>query len=175
MKKVIATAAAPGAIGPYSQAIEANGFVFASGQIPLDPATGAFVPGGVAEQAEQALKNLAAVLAWCVVGCMAWMQDGGLGEPPDRFKRQAARFYEDSDTLQQFIDEECTTGGRGSVARVRVKEFCDRYRDWLREPIKRKTITALMKRKGYIPHRYGDWGQCFDGLEMNNRDIFSIT
>ena len=41
MKKVIATAAAPGAIGPYSQAIEANGFVFASGQIPLDPATGA--------------------------------------------------------------------------------------------------------------------------------------
>ena len=68
MKKVIATAAAPGAIGPYSQAIEANGFVFASGQIPLDPATGAFVPGGVEEQAEQALfrtalKNLAAVLA----------------------------------------------------------------------------------------------------------------
>lgn len=120
-------------------------------------------------------ENLAAVLAWCVVGCMAWMQDGGLGEPPDRFKRQAARFYEDSDTLQQFIDEECTTGGAGSVARVRVKEFCDRYRDWLREPIKRKTITALMKRKGYIPHKYGDWGQCFDGLEMNNRDIFSIT
>lgn len=120
-------------------------------------------------------ENLAAVLAWCVVGCMAWMQDGGLGEPPDRFKRQAARFYEDSDTLQQFIDEECTTGGPGSVARVRVKEFCDRYRDWLREPIKRKTITALMKRKGYIPHKYGDWGQCFDGLEMNNRDIFSIT
>ena len=64
MKKVIATAAAPGAIGPYSQAIEANGFVFASGQIPLDPATGAFVPGGVAEQA---LKNLAAVLA--AAGC----------------------------------------------------------------------------------------------------------
>ena len=67
MKKVIATAAAPGAIGPYSQAIEANGFVFASGQIPLDPATGAFVPGGVEEQAEQALKNLAAVLA--AAGC----------------------------------------------------------------------------------------------------------
>ena len=67
MKKVIATAAAPGAIGPYSQAIEANGFVFASGQIPLDPATGAFVPGGVEEQVEQALKNLAAVLA--AAGC----------------------------------------------------------------------------------------------------------
>ena len=114
------------------------------------------------------------MLAWCVVGCMAWMQDGGLGEPPDRFKRQAARFYEDSDTLQQFIDEECTTGEPGSKARVRVKEFCNRYRDWLSEPIKRKTIMALMKRKGYIPHRYDTWGQCFDGLEMNNQDSFSI-
>ena len=63
MKTVISTAAAPGAIGPYSQAIEANGFVFVSGQIPLDPATGALVPGGVDEQAEQSLKNLKAVLA----------------------------------------------------------------------------------------------------------------
>ena len=63
MKTVISTAAAPGAIGPYSQAIEANGFVFVSGQIPLDPATGALVPGGVEVQAEQSLKNLKAVLA----------------------------------------------------------------------------------------------------------------
>ena len=70
MKTVIATTAAPGAIGPYSQAIEANGFVFVSGQIPLDPATGAFVPGGVEEQAEQSLKNLKAVLAGagCTLG-----------------------------------------------------------------------------------------------------------
>lgn len=67
MKSVIATAAAPGAIGPYSQAIEANGFVFASGQLPLDPATSAFVPGGVEAQAEQCLKNLTAVLA--AAGC----------------------------------------------------------------------------------------------------------
>ena len=63
MKTVISTAAAPGAIGPYSQAIEANGFVFVSGQIPLDPATGVLVPGGVEVQAEQSLKNLRAVLA----------------------------------------------------------------------------------------------------------------
>ena len=70
MKTVIATTAAPGAIGPYSQAIEANGFVFVSGQLPLDPATGAFVPGGVEEQAEQSLKNLKAVLAGagCTLG-----------------------------------------------------------------------------------------------------------
>lgn len=69
MKKVISTAAAPGAVGPYSQAIEANGFVFVSGQIPLDPVTGAFVAGGTAEQAEQCLKNLLAVLA--AAGCTA--------------------------------------------------------------------------------------------------------
>ena len=49
MKHVISTTTAPGAVGPYSQAIEANGFVFVSGQLPLDPATGAFVPGGKAE------------------------------------------------------------------------------------------------------------------------------
>ena len=50
MKKVIFTEKAPAAIGPYSQAVEVNGMVFLSGQIPVDPATGEFVPGGVAEQ-----------------------------------------------------------------------------------------------------------------------------
>ena len=53
---------APAAIGPYSQAIVANGFVFTAGQIALDPATGQVVAGGVAEQTEQVLKNLTAVL-----------------------------------------------------------------------------------------------------------------
>ena len=47
MKRVISTTAAPGAVGPYSQAVEANGFVFVSGQLPLDPATGAFVKATV--------------------------------------------------------------------------------------------------------------------------------
>ena len=60
MKHVISTTTAPGAVGPYSQAIEANGFVFVSGQLPLDPATGAFVPGGTSEQAEQSIKNVLA-------------------------------------------------------------------------------------------------------------------
>ncbi len=69
MKQVIATTSAPSAIGPYSQAIEANGFVFVSGQLPLDPATGAFVDGGIAEQAEQSIKNLLAVLN--TAGCTA--------------------------------------------------------------------------------------------------------
>lgn len=62
MKEIIQTEHAPAAIGPYSQAIKGNGLVFASGQIPTDPATGQFVAGGIAEQTEQVLKNLAAVL-----------------------------------------------------------------------------------------------------------------
>lgn len=62
MSEIISTDKAPGAIGPYSQAVKANGMLFCSGQIPIDPATGEFVPGGVAEQTEQVFKNLIAVL-----------------------------------------------------------------------------------------------------------------
>ena len=61
-KNIIATKNAPGAIGPYSQGIKANGFVFASGQIGLDPATGEFVKGGIVEQSRQALLNVKNVL-----------------------------------------------------------------------------------------------------------------
>lgn len=60
--KAIATKEAPAAIGPYSQAIEVNGFVYASGQIPIDPATGAFVEGGIQEQTRQALTNAQNIL-----------------------------------------------------------------------------------------------------------------
>lgn len=60
--KQISTTAAPGAIGPYSQAIEANGFVYASGQLPIDPATSAFPEGGVKEQTRQSLLNAQAIL-----------------------------------------------------------------------------------------------------------------
>lgn len=62
MKRVITTKEAPQAIGPYSQAIEAAGYVFTSGQIALDPATGQFVNGGIAEQTEQVLRNLSNLL-----------------------------------------------------------------------------------------------------------------
>lgn len=61
-KKVIHTDLAPAAIGPYSQAIEVNGFVFASGQIPIDPATGEMVANDVKEQARRALTNASEVL-----------------------------------------------------------------------------------------------------------------
>lgn len=62
MKKAVHTEQAPAVIGPYSQAIEANGFVYASGQIPIDPATGNFVEGGIEEQARQCLTNASHIL-----------------------------------------------------------------------------------------------------------------
>ncbi len=60
--KALHTDKAPKAIGPYSQAIEANGFVFASGQLPVDPMTGEFAPGGIKEQTRQSLLNAQSVL-----------------------------------------------------------------------------------------------------------------
>ena len=62
-KNAIYTKSAPDAVGPYSQAISAGDLVITSGQIPLDPATGAMVEGGIVEQTEQVMKNLQAVLA----------------------------------------------------------------------------------------------------------------
>ena len=63
MKQIISTAAAPAAIGPYSQGVDGGSVVITSGQLPLDPATGAFAAGGVAGQTRQSLENVQAVLA----------------------------------------------------------------------------------------------------------------
>jgi 2-iminobutanoate/2-iminopropanoate deaminase len=60
--KVISTKKAPAAIGPYSQAIQVGNLVYTSGQIPIDPATGAFVEGGIKEQTRQSLSNVRAIL-----------------------------------------------------------------------------------------------------------------
>ncbi|MBQ8607190.1 MAG: RidA family protein [Bacteroidaceae bacterium] len=62
MKKVISTVKAPAAIGPYSQAIEVNGMLFLSGQIPVDPSTGEIVEGGIKEQTKQVFENIKNVL-----------------------------------------------------------------------------------------------------------------
>lgn len=62
MKQVVKTGRAPEAIGPYSQAIKAGGFVFVSGQIAIDPETGQFVSGGITEQTRQVMKNVSAIL-----------------------------------------------------------------------------------------------------------------
>jgi 2-iminobutanoate/2-iminopropanoate deaminase len=62
MKKIIHTEKAPAAIGPYSQAIEINGTLYISGQVPVNPATGKVVEGGITEQTQQVMKNIAAIL-----------------------------------------------------------------------------------------------------------------
>ena len=83
MREVIATANGPQAIGPYSQAIKANGFIFLSGQTALDPATQQLVSGGIAEQTERVLKNLEAILQAAgssldkVVHCSVFLKDIG--------------------------------------------------------------------------------------------------
>lgn len=63
MKKVFATTNAPGAIGPYSQAVQAGGMVFVSGQLPIDPATGAFAGDDIKSQTRQSLTNIKNILA----------------------------------------------------------------------------------------------------------------
>lgn len=62
MKKIISSNNAPAAIGPYSQAIEVNGFVYVSGQLPIDPKTGEFPQGGIKEQTQQSFENIKAIL-----------------------------------------------------------------------------------------------------------------
>jgi len=62
MKQIINTKNAPSAIGPYSQAVEVNGTLYISGQVPIDPATGKVIEGGINEQAEQVMKNIGAIL-----------------------------------------------------------------------------------------------------------------
>ena len=115
MRQIVQTKQAPDAIGPYSQAVIANGFVFTSGQIPIDPATGQFVSGGIAEQTQQVLKNLKAVLEAAGTGLqqvvkttvyLADMQDFTAmnevyatffgAEPPARSTVQAARLPKDA-------------------------------------------------------------------------------
>ena len=72
MLKPVSTSNAPAAIGPYSQAIVAGGFIYVSGQLPIDPSTGAFVEGGIKEQTRQSLTNAQAILreAGADLGCV---------------------------------------------------------------------------------------------------------
>lgn len=120
----------------------------------------------------KAPENMAAVLKWCLDGCRMWQQEG-LGKAPKRFEQELEGFYASSDTLQDFIDEACTIGQPGSKARVSVKMFCDAYRNWTRDDVKRKTVVTLMKRKGYNTHRFNNTGQCFIGIELNGIDLLS--
>jgi 2-iminobutanoate/2-iminopropanoate deaminase len=113
-KKTIHTSAAPKAIGPYSQAVVSQGVAYLSGQIPLDPQTGALNTGGIAEQTRQVLDNLAAVLSACgcslesVLKVNVYLRDMGdfaamnevyasyfAADPPARAAIQAARLPKD--------------------------------------------------------------------------------
>jgi len=114
MKKIISTDNAPAAIGPYSQAVAANGFVFLSGQIPLDPASGQLIAGGIREQTRRVLENLKAVLTASgsslgqVVKTTVYLKDMGefaamnevyseyfTDQPPARATVEAARLPKD--------------------------------------------------------------------------------
>jgi len=129
VKDIVATDRAPRAIGPYSQAVRAGDLVFASGQIPIDPATGEFVAGGVAEQTEQVLRNLTAVFEAAGVGMnqivkttvfLADMDDFTAmnevygrffgAEPPARATVQAARLPRDA---RVEIEAIAVIGNRG--------------------------------------------------------------
>jgi 2-iminobutanoate/2-iminopropanoate deaminase len=115
VKQIVRTDDAPQAIGPYSQAVVAGGFVYTSGQIPTDPATGQFVEGGVSEQTRQVLRNLSKVLEAAgtslerVVKTTVFLADMGDfaemnevyalffgGNPPARSTVQAARLPRDA-------------------------------------------------------------------------------
>jgi len=114
MKKVISTDRAPKAIGPYSQAVIANGIAYLSGQIPLDPVTNQLVAGGIVEQTERVLENIKALLEACgtsldaVVKTTVYLKDMGefqamnevygryfTGSPPARATVQAAKLPRD--------------------------------------------------------------------------------
>jgi 2-iminobutanoate/2-iminopropanoate deaminase len=114
MRQVIATEHAPKAIGPYSQAIRANGLIFVSGQTPIDPATQQLINGSIGEQTERVLRNIEAILTQAgsamakVVRCGVFLKDMNdftamnevygkffKSEPPARTTIQAARLPKD--------------------------------------------------------------------------------
>jgi 2-iminobutanoate/2-iminopropanoate deaminase len=114
MRQVIATNGAPKAIGPYSQAIRANGFIFVSGQTPIDPANQQLISGSIGEQTERVLRNIEAILQQAgssmakIVRCGVFLKDmndfAAMNEvyakffpndPPARSTVQAARLPKD--------------------------------------------------------------------------------
>ena len=106
-KHVVSTESAPAAIGPYSQAVVAGDWLFASGQIPIDPATGTLVGGPVADQTERVLKNLAAVLEAAgaslghVVKCTCYLKDmGAFAEMNEVY----ARFFGESPPARAAVE-----------------------------------------------------------------------
>jgi len=108
-KIVVSTEMAPGAIGPYSQGIKANGFIFVSGQLPLDPNTGTFAEGGIENQTKQSLTNIKNVLE-------------GAGSGLDKvvkttvFLKNIADFTAMNSVYSEFFKKECPARSAFQVA-----------------------------------------------------------
>lgn len=111
MKQIVSTSKAPAAIGPYSQATEAGGFLFISGQLPIDPATGVFAPGAVSEQTRQSLKNIGAILEEAGCGFQNVVKTTVFLQSMDDFAAMNAVYSE-------FFTENCPARAAVEVARL---------------------------------------------------------
>jgi 2-iminobutanoate/2-iminopropanoate deaminase len=111
MREVIATQNAPQAIGPYSQAIRANGFIFVSGQIPVNPATQQIVEGDVAKQTEQVLANLEAILKAAGSGLDKVVRTGV-------FLKDMSEFAAMNDVYARFFPQNAPARSTVEVARL---------------------------------------------------------
>ncbi len=111
MREVISTPNAPAAIGPYSQAIRANGFLFISGQIPVDPTTQKLVEGGVAVQTEQVLRNLEAILKAAGSGLDKVVRTGV-------FLKDMGEFTAMNDVYERFFPQSAPARSTVEVARL---------------------------------------------------------
>ena len=123
--KAIITSKAPAAIGPYSQAIEAGGFVFASGQLPINPATGAFPEGGIKEQTRQSILNAKAILeeAGCtlanVVKTTVLLAD--IADFADMNEVYASFFYEPFPARSAFAVRDLPKGALVEIEMIAAK------------------------------------------------------
>lgn len=128
MKTVIATAAAPAAIGPYSQAIQVGNMLFTSGQIPIDPATSQFVEGGIKEQTTQVFANLKAVLAEAgytfddVVKTTVFLADMSLFVPMNEvYASQFSGIFSGTvGCCRKRVAQRCIGGNRGNRREVKT-------------------------------------------------------
>lgn len=125
MKHPISTPAAPAAIGPYSQGIQAGNFVFTSGQLPIDPATGAFPDGGIREQTRQSLTNVQAILRQAgldmadVVKTTVFMAD--MGDFAEMNSIYAEFFPEPCPTRSAFAVKTLPKGALVEIEAIAVK------------------------------------------------------
>jgi 2-iminobutanoate/2-iminopropanoate deaminase len=111
MREIISTQNAPQAIGPYSQAIRANGFIFVSGQIPVDPATQQIVKGGVAEQTERVIANLEAILKAAGSGLNNIVRTGV-------YLKNMSEFAAMNDVYERFFPQNAPARSTVEVARL---------------------------------------------------------